>query len=127
MKYLSGEEILVIHAKIIDETGGSHGIRDIGLFQSIVEKPKMKFGGKELYPGVFTKAGTYLESLAKFHVFVDGNKRTAFAASARFLFLNNYHLVVANKEVVNFMLQVATKKLELKTIAAWLKKHIRRI
>ena len=43
MIYLTGEEILVIHSEIIDQTGGSHGIRDIGLLQSIVEKPKIHF------------------------------------------------------------------------------------
>jgi len=92
MRYLTGDEILVIHSEIIEETGGTHGIRDVNLFLSLLERPKMGFGGKPLYSDVFQKAAAYLESLAKFHVFIDGNKRTAFAAASRFLFLNEYNL-----------------------------------
>lgn len=77
----------MIHAKIIDETGGAHGIREIGLLVSATERPKASFGGTELYPTLFPKAAAYLESLARYHVFVDGNKRTSIAASNRFLFI----------------------------------------
>ncbi len=123
MKYLAGEEILVIHARIIDETGGLHGVRDTGLFLSILEKPRMKFGGKDLYQGVFAKAAVYFEAFASYHVFVDGNKRTAFAAAARFLFLNGYEVVVSNKDVEQFVLRSVVQKLDINVIASWLKKH----
>lgn len=126
MNYLSGEEILVIHSEIIDQTGGLHGVRDIRLLQSITEKPKMQFGGKELYEGVFQKAAVYLESIAKYHAFVDGNKRTAIASAARFLFLNGYELRTTNKSLEKFVLRVATKKVDLETIASWLKRHVKR-
>src|SRR3989344_2210024 len=119
MKYVSGEEILILHSELIDETGGSHGVRDAGLLISIAEKPKMQFGGKELYKGIFKKAATYLESLAKFHIFIDGNKRTAITVGARFLFLNGYELTATNKEVEDFVIEVVIKKLDLKTIADW--------
>ncbi|MBI2607806.1 MAG: type II toxin-antitoxin system death-on-curing family toxin [Candidatus Doudnabacteria bacterium] len=127
MKYLTGEEILVLHSKIIDETGGLHGIRDTGLFLSIIEKPKMEFGGKEPYVSVFVKAAVYLEAFANYHVFVDGNKRTGFASAARFLFLNNYTLLLPNPEVVKFIMKVVNEKLELKEIANWLKRHSKKI
>lgn len=127
MRYLSGEEVLIIHSEIIDKTGGSHGIRDTGLLVSVVEKPKMSFGGKELYQGVFNKVAVYLESLTRYHIFIDGNKRVGIGASARFLFLNGLELTAANKEVENFVLKVVTKKLDLETIAAWFKKHSRKM
>lgn len=123
MKYLSGEEVLIIHSEIIDQTGGMHGIRDSGLFISIIEKPKARFGGKELYEGIYQKAAVYLESLARYHIFIDGNKRIGIGASARFLFLNGFELTATNKEVENFVLEVVIKKLDLGTIAAWFKKH----
>lgn len=127
MIYLSGEEILVLHSRIIEETGGSHGIRDTGLFLSILEKPKMQFDGKELYPGIFLKAAVYLEALARYYVFVDGNKRTGFAAAARFLSQNGYTLSTPNFEVVKFMLKVVNEKLEINIIADWLKKRAKEI
>jgi len=127
MKYLTAEEILVIHSEIIDETGGMHSVRDIGLLMSIAEKPKSRFGGKELYEGVFQKAAIFLESLVQYHVFIDGNKRTGAVSSARFLFINGYELIATNKELENFVMKMAVDKLDLDTISTWLKKHSRKI
>lgn len=74
MRYLSGEDVLAIHHYILETTGGSHGVRDVGLFLSILEKQKQGVFGKELYAGVFTKAAALFEAFVNFHVFVDGNK-----------------------------------------------------
>ena len=127
MEYLKAEEILVIHSEIIDKTGGLHGIRDAGLMISITEKPKSKFGGKELYKGIFKKAAVYLESLVSYHVFTDGNKRTGAVSAARFLFINGYKLTATNKELEEFVLKIAVEKLDLEIIAGWLKKHARKL
>lgn len=126
MRYLSVEELLVIHSEIIDATGGLHGVREIGLLRSISEKPKTKIFGHECYQGIFQKAAVCLESVANYHVFIDGNKRTALAAGARFLAVNGYELTVTNQEAEKFMLCVATEHLDLETIAAWLKRYSRR-
>ena len=107
MKYLKAEDILVIHSEIIDETGGLHGVRDIGLLMSIVEKPKSKFGGKDLYVGIFKKAAVYLESIVQYHVFLDGNKRTGALSAARFLFINGYEFIPTNKDLEDFVIKVA--------------------
>lgn len=123
MRYLSGEDILVLHARILDATRGAHGVRDAHLLASILEKPKMRFGGKELYQGVFRKAATYLEALATYHVFIDGNKRTALAAAARFLFINGYTITATNSQVERFVLGVALRKHDVAAITKWLKQH----
>ena|SRR3989344_4395943 len=125
MKYLTAEEILIIHAEMIDQIGGLHGVREINLLQSAAHRAKTSYSGHELYKTVFDKAGAYLQSLAMYHVFLDGNKRTAIAASARFLDLNGYELEVSNKEMESFVLDVVVKKLEITEIAKWLKKHSR--
>jgi len=127
MKYLTAEEILVIHSEIIDETGGMHGVRDIGLLMSIAEKPKSRFGGKELYEGVFQKAAIFLGSLVQYHVFIDGNKRTGVVSTARFLFTNKYEMIATNKELENFVMKVAVDKLDIDTISTWLKEHSTKI
>jgi len=126
VQYLTAEDILVIHAKLIDEIGGSHGVRDVNLLISLTERPKTSFSGKEVYRTVFEKAAAYLESLVKYHVFVDGNKRTAVAVSARFLFMNGYELTATNKELEKFTLKVVIEKLVLEKIAGWLKIHSRK-
>lgn len=87
----------------------------------------MRYAGKELHKGVFQKAAVYFDSLARHHVFVDGNKRTAVVSSARFLFMNGYELATGNKEIEKFALRVVSEKPDLKTIAAWFKKNSRRV
>ena len=123
MRYLSAEEILILHAFVVDETGGSHGVRDIHLLQSIAHKPRSQFGGEELYQGVFIKAAILLEALANYHVFVDGNKRTAFAVAVRFLFLNGYDVTAVNDAVESAVLKVATKRMNVEALALWLKEN----
>lgn len=126
MRYLTGEELLILHAELINRTGGAHGVRDTGLLLSVVERPKMSFGGSQLYPSVFSKAAAYFESIAMHHVFTDGNKRTAFVAAARFLHLNGYELTMSNTEVEKFVLRAVREKVPLKSIAGWFKKHARK-
>lgn len=123
MKYLTPQDILVVHSEIVDATGGSHGIRDIGLLISATERPKTSFYGKEAYQTVFEKAAVYVESLESYHVFIDGNKRTGIAASARFLFMNGYEFTATNKALENFVLRVVTKKLTIPQIAKWFKEN----
>ena len=125
-RYLSAEAILILHSEIIDATGGSHGVRDVGLLAAIVDKPKATFGGEDLYPDVFIKAAVYLESIVNYHVFIDGNKRTGITACARFLYQNGHNLSATNKEVERFVLSVAAEKIEMPIIVAWLKKHTKK-
>jgi len=126
-RYLSAETILVLHSEIIDATGGSHGVRDVGLLAAIVDKPKATFGGNDLYSDVFTKAAVYLESIVNYHVFVDGNKRTGITACARFLYQNGYNLTATNKEMEIFVLSVATVNKEVSSIVVWLKKRTTKV
>lgn len=127
MRYLTGEEILVIHARLIEETGGLHGVRDLNLLGSLPERPKMQFGGTDLYEGIFRKAAAYFESCAYHHIFTDGNKRTAIAIATRFLFLNGHELNAENKSIESFVLQAVERKFELGKIADWFKKHSKKI
>jgi death-on-curing protein len=122
VKYLSPEQVLFIHSRIIDTTGGSHGIRDIGLLQSSVSRPKATFDGKDLYPDVFRKAAALMESLARDHPFIDGNKRTAITSTAIFLGMNGYRLETTQKELERFTLSVAVGRVQFDDIAAWFNK-----
>jgi len=118
-KYLTATDVLVIHAKIIDETGGVHGVRDIGRIEAAVERPKAQFGGRELYPKVFEKAAACFEILAFHHPSIDGNKRAAIANAARFLFINGYELRANNKALEQFVLDAVVEKYEIQRIAKW--------
>jgi len=112
---------------VIDETGGSHGLRDPHAIATLEELPKQKAFGQELYPGLFLKAAVYMRNIMFAHPFIDGNKRTAITAADIFLQLNGYQIAVKKGEIENFALFVIAKKLDLENIAEWLKKNSRKI
>lgn len=62
MNYLTPEQLLFIHARLIAETGGEHGVLDLGLLQSAVARPHASFDGQDLYPELFQKAAALLEA-----------------------------------------------------------------
>ncbi len=125
MKHLTAEQVLFIHSKLIDKTGGSHGIRDLGLLQSGVLRAKTTFGGKEFYPDVFHKAAAALliESLIKSRPFIDGNKRTAITSAGIFLKRNGYALKTTQKELERFTLNMANGKVSTLDAVKWFKRH----
>lgn len=119
MKYLTAEQVLFIHARLIAETGGEHGVLNLGLLQSAVARPQASFDGQDLYPGLFSKAAALLESLIGNHAFVDGNKRTAITAAGLFLQLDNYRLIANNLELEAFTLQCAQHLVSLEQMILW--------
>ena len=126
-KYISLDEVIAIHDNMVSLYGGSHGIRDLGLVESAISRPKATFGGADLYPDIFTKAAALFHSLMFNHAFVDGNKRTTISTTARFLNLNEYELDVSEREFVDFPLRVENNHLSLEEIAKWLEKNSKKI
>lgn len=123
MKYLAPEQVLFIHARLVAETGGSHGIRDLGLLLSALARPQATFDGQDLYPDLFSKAGALMESLLQNHPFVDGNKRTAITSAAMFLRLNGYRLTASNPEVEQFTFAALLEHWPVARLAAWFESH----
>lgn len=123
MNYLTPEQVLFIHYRIIEETGGSHGIRDVTLLQSALARPMATFDKNDLYPDIFSKAAAFMHSVIKNHPFVDGNKRTAVTTASLFLLRNGYCLRSSNKELERFTLNVTAKDVELHEIAKWFKRY----
>lgn len=117
--FLTVQQVLFIHARVIAETGGEQGIRDLGLLQSAVARPQATFEAAELYPNLFAKAAALMESLARNHPFVDGNKRTAITAAALFLQENGWRLETTNQELERFALLVTDGQLALEAVEEW--------
>jgi death-on-curing protein len=122
VKYLTAEQVLFMHSRLIDKTGGSHGIRDLGLLQSAVSRRRATFGGQELYPDIFQKAAALMESLTKNHPFIDGNKRTAIASAGIFLERNGYLMETTQEELERFALHLAGGKVSFKDAVKWFRK-----
>jgi death-on-curing protein len=120
-RFLTVPQILFLHTRLIDETGGSHGLRDLGLLEAAQARPQATFEGKLLYPDLFDQAAALMHSLINNHPFLDGNKRPGITAAGLFLQLNGYQLTVGNDELESFTLKVASSRLDIAEISAWLK------
>lgn len=125
MKYLTPQNVIQIHFEIVEETGGSQGLRDLGLLESAVLRPQATFGGKDLYPTLILKVAALVHSLLLNHVFAHGNKRTATISMVEFLMLNGKKFEATNKEVVDFAMWVENKKPTIEEIAKWIEKHVK--
>lgn len=125
--FIDIEEVYKIHEAIITRAGTKAAVRDFTLLHSAVERPKATFDGRPLYPTIFAMAAALLQSLCMNHPFTDGNKRTAWGATKRFLAINGYHLISKPHEAADFMVEVDNEKLDLKTISSWLKSHSRSV
>jgi death on curing protein len=123
--FLTEEQVLFIHFRLLSETGGEHGLRDLGLLQSAVARPRQTFDNEELHQNIFEKAAALMESLVNNHPFIDGNKRTGIACTVLFLRQNGVPFSAGNSELEKFTLRVASSKINRSQIAEWLKKHSR--
>ena len=121
--YITLEEVLAIHHDQVERYGGSHGIRDINLLTSAIERPKSSFMGEDLYPTIFDKAAALMHSILLNHPFLDGNKRTSIGSATALLHFNGWDLKVKQKELVEAALAVESKKWNLEQISKWLKDH----
>jgi death-on-curing protein len=119
IRYLTTQQVLFIHARLIATTGGESGLRDLGLLQSAAACPQATFDGTDLYADLWQKAAALMESLAQNHAFVDGNKRTAVTAAALFLKRNGRTLQTTSTELEQFTLHVVNNHPPLDEIAAW--------
>src|SRR5687767_14564148 len=88
MRYLALAELVELHRRLLEATGGAPGLRDLAALESAVAQPKAAFAGADLYPILVEKAAALCFSLVENHPFVDGNKRLGHAAMETFLILN---------------------------------------
>ena len=114
--YVRVEDILAIHMDQIERYGGAEGIRDPGLLEAALFRPQTGY-----YPTLIDEAAALWESLSQSHPFVDGNKRTAFAATYVFLAINGLDIIATDDEAQNFVLGLyATSSITFNNLRAWL-------
>lgn len=119
MRYLTLNEVLTLHDRLIAQTGGSFGVRDLDRLESSLAQPRMTFDGAELYPTLAEKAATLGFSIIQNHPFLDGNKRTGHAAMEIFLFLNGFEIQSSTDEQEKVVLQVASGMMSREQFSNW--------
>jgi len=105
---MTKEQVLLLHTQLIEATGGSDGIRDVGLLESALESPFQSYGGEELYPSIQAKAARLCYGLVKNHAMIDGNKRIAAAIFLYFLDQNGILFDDGKKRIDDFALAAIT-------------------
>lgn len=123
MILLTVDEIIQLHSRLVERTGGCDGLRDRGLLESAVFNVESCFGGVEAYPTVEEKAARLLFSLANNHAFVDGNKRIGVLAMLMTLSLNDVPLQYTQEELITLGLSVADGSYDYPAILKWIRTH----
>lgn len=123
--FLTKEEIVSAHYFMMKRMNDAEqaGVKDHGLLESAVHRPRQSVFGEDAYPSLFDKAAALLESLVKNHCFHNGNKRTAYLVTKSFLLLNGYHLFMERKYAVEFVVDIATGLHPMQTICRILEEH----
>jgi death on curing protein len=124
MKYLKVEQVLRTHLRVVEQSGGDPGVRDLGLLESAVAQPRAAFGGKDFYPELAQKAVALAFSLVKNHPFADGNKRTGYAAMKMFLSRNGHTIEAPLDERESIFVQLASGQLDRDRFLAWVRERI---
>lgn len=127
MRYLTLGELIELHGRIIEQSGGADGMRDLGLAESAIAQPQMSFGGSELYPTLSEKAAALCFSLVMNHPFVDGNKRIGHAAMETFLVMNGFELNAEIDESESTILRLAAGELDRSPFTQWVVQHVTKI
>lgn len=119
------EKVLLLHQLIAAETGGSVGVRDIGLLESALNNAYATFDGEELYKTKEEKAASLGFSLISNHAFVDGNKRIGAYVMLTFLEAEGIKMNCTNGDVADLGFSVASGSMKYEEILAWINKFKR--
>jgi death-on-curing protein len=120
--YLTMAEVLAMHADQIDRYGGSHGVRDHGLLEAALYRPQTGY-----YADLIEEAAALWESISQNHPFIDGNKRTAFAATYTFLAINGARLTADVQEICVFLANLYdANQFSFDRLVPWLRSHVTR-
>ncbi len=121
--FLSVDEALAIHERLLEAFGGAAGVRDHGLLESALYRPQTGY-----YADLLQMAAALFESLLMNHPFVDGNKRVAFFATDVFLRLNGWRFDVDGPEAHAFLVgELEAGTLDMARLATWIRAVVRRV
>ena len=124
--WISKELALAIHSRQLAEHGGSDGVRDAGLLESALARPRNRFAYEDPTPDIPALSASYAFGIARNHSLIDGNNRTAYVVCRTFLILNGWDMTVDRVERYRTFLALAAGAMTEAELAAWLTEHTRR-
>lgn len=123
MRILTVEQVIELHSRLIQATGGLDGVRDAGLVESSLSSAFSSYFGIEKYPSIEEKSARLCYSLVNNHAFLDGNKRIGVYVMIIFLELNGIVLNQTDEEIVKLGLGVAASELDYNAILEYIRNH----
>ena len=117
------EQVVRLHSKMIARSGGSDGVRDIGLIESAIMRAVVGYGDYDVYPTDVQKAAAVCCGLVGNHGFIDGNKRIGVAAMLLILQKNDVMLQYTQRELIQLGLDLAQGLLSVEDCALWIEQH----
>jgi death-on-curing protein len=125
MRYLVLAEVVELHRRLLQATGGATGLRDLSALESAIAQPQATFSGVDLYPTLAEKATALCLALIQGHPFVDGNKRVGHAAMETFLILNGAEIGASVEDQERVILDLAAGRLGRSQLTDWLRQHLK--
>lgn len=124
MIWISVDDVIAIHSRIIEKTGGIDGLRDKAILESAISAPLQSFDGVDLYPGDIEKIARLGFGLAANHAFIDGNKRIGAMMTQLLLLWNGYRLQLKQNELADMFIAVADGSADERSLLEWIMSHL---
>lgn len=118
------QDVQKLHTKVVMASGGSDGVRELGLVESALARASAGFGGVELYPDLVGKAAAIGAGLTHNHGFIDGNKRIGVMTMLLMLRRNGVRLRYTQQELIDLSLLMAQGKAGVEEADAWIRAHM---
>ena len=125
MIWITAEDVIMIHSRVIQKSGGLNGLRDRAGLEAAIAAPLQSFDGKDLFPTDIEKIARLGFGLAANHAFVDGNKRIGAMMTQLLLKWNGYQLILAKGDLADMFIAIADGTAKEKDLLSWIKSHIR--
>lgn len=123
MKLISKRQVILLHSKLVAESGGSEEIREEGLLESALAAPYQEFAGVSNYPSIEEKAVRLGYGIIKNHPFLDGNKRTGTHIMLLLLYINGKYIAYEQQELIDVIMNVAAGNVGYSELLLWIKEH----
>lgn len=125
MIWIKTEDVILLHSRIIQKSGGIDGLRDRASLDAAIAAPLQSFGGQDLFPTDIEKIARLGYGLATNHAFIDGNKRIGAMLVQLLLKWNGYQLVLRSGELADMFIAIADGSSDAYDLLGWIQTHLK--
>ena len=124
MIWITADDVIQIHSRVIQRSGGMDGLRDRASLEAAVSAPMQSFGGQDLYPTAVEKIARLGYGLASNHAFVDGNKRIGAMMTQLLLKWNGFQMSLCSGELADMFIAIADGSAKESDLLDWIQEHL---